>query len=142
MRWLLLLHIATMIGWCGFLLYMPALISISAGQGIPFEAKEQVILPRLFFTHILTPIALIAIISGTFIFVQQNTIAMWLMAKLSLVSVLVMIHAFNGWLILKMESKSQKNLNRLCLLTGIVTFLFITAIISLVLLKPDIGQLA
>ncbi|WP_133130712.1 CopD family protein [Legionella yabuuchiae] len=141
MSWLLLLHIATMICWCGFLLYMPALISISAGQTSLVDESQQDTLPRLFFTLFLTPAALLAITSGTLVFVIQNTTTPWLMVKLTLVSGLVMTHAFNGWLILQMEGDSHRDLNRLCLFTGLGSFILMAAIISLVLSKPDLGYL-
>ncbi len=74
MPWLLLLHISTMLCWCGSLLYLPALIANIAMQTNQIEESTREI-PRMVFTQIITPVALLAIVSGTFVFLQMKTIA-------------------------------------------------------------------
>ncbi|QDP73350.1 hypothetical protein FOG18_12640 [Legionella israelensis] len=138
MRWLLLLHIAAMLCWCGVLIYLPALISGIAAQRINLQG-EQDHLPRMIFNLILTPMALVAIISGTLVFAIKQIITFWLVIKLTLVVGLVICHTFNGWLILKMEKGAGKRLNVLCFLCGIASLILITSIISLVLAKPRLG---
>ncbi len=141
MNWFLLLHIATMLFWCASLLYLPALISGAASQTNNLITEKQSAIPRLIFTLILTPAALITIVSGTIVFVQMNTVSLWLIAKLTLVSGLVICHALNGWLIIKMENIPQKKLNAFCWLCGLVSLGLILAILWLVLAKPSLSAL-
>lgn len=138
MDWLLLLHIAAMLCWCGALIYLPALIFATATQKIHFQEEKQSSLPRMVFNLILTPAALLAIISGTLVFVKMGTVAVWLMLKLTLVIALVICHAFNGWLVLQMEEKSRGSLGVLCLFCGILSMILMSVIIWLVLAKPHL----
>lgn len=138
MLWFLLLHILALITWCASLLYLPVLIS-----GIHTE-QIQIVEPRhkygsvarFVFTHIATPAALVAIISGTVVFLFNRTIEVWLIAKLTLVTGLVISHAFAGLLLLHTQDRSTKPIRQWCwLLSGVVCVL-IVAIIWVVLAKP------
>ncbi|MGQ3888555.1 CopD family protein [Legionella sp. CNM-1927-20] len=134
MLWILILHIATLLGWCGFLLYLPGLIATIPGKDKVHTSYMDV--PRKIFTHILTPTALLAILSGTFIFLRMKLIAPWLIMKLTLVSGLVICHVLNGWLILKLEKTPEEPSQLVCLALGVMSAILITAILWLVLAKP------
>ena len=134
----LLLHIAALIMWCASLLYLPALIA-----GIHTE-QIQIVEPqhrygsvaRFVFTHIATPAALITIISGTVVFLFNRTIEVWLIAKLTLVTGLVIAHALVGLLLLHTQDRSTKPIRRWCwILSGSLCVLMV-AIIWVVLAKP------
>lgn len=134
MPWMLLLHISTMLCWCGSLLYLPALIANIAKTNQTDESSHGI--PRMVFTQIITPIALLAIISGTIVFLRMKTIAVWLIVKLTLVCALVICHTLNGWLILRMENSPEKPMPLACLCLGVVSAILIITIIWLVLAKP------
>lgn len=138
MLWFLMLHIIALIIWCASLLYLPALIA-----GIHTE-QIQIVEPcnqygsvaRFVFTHIATPAALMAIISGTLVFLFNRTIEVWLIAKLTLVTGLVIGHALAGLLLLHTQDRSAKPVRRWCwMLSGGVGALML-AIIWVVLAKP------
>lgn len=138
MLWFLLLHIVALIAWCASLLYLPALIA-----GIHSE-RTQIVEPRhrygsvarFVFTHISTPAALIAIVSGTLVFLFNRTIEVWLIIKLTLVTGLVTGHALAGLLLLHTQDRSTKPVRRWCwMLSGAVGAL-ILGIIWVVLAKP------
>ncbi|MDI9817588.1 MULTISPECIES: CopD family protein [unclassified Legionella] len=135
MPWTLILHIAALLCWCGSLLYVPTLIAGIASQ-TKDEINEQIAISRLIFTLILTPAALIAIVSGTIIFLQMNTLTLWLLAKLTLVSGLVVCHVFNGLLIIKAKKIPPQFLKLLCYGINLMTVSLIVLIVSLVLGKP------
>ncbi|BBI51792.1 hypothetical protein HORIV_42130 [Vreelandella olivaria] len=69
MPWLKLLHIAALVIWCGSLLYLPALLSqaLQLRKDAGF-AQGTPPMPRFFYNSIATPAALIAIASGTLLF--------------------------------------------------------------------------
>jgi len=141
MHWILLFHISVLLCWCGILLYLPMLIRKIATQKPIFSISPQDIysqedIPRIIFTLILTPIALFTIISGTILFIQMKTIAIWLIVKLTLVSGLAICHVLNGLLILRMEKRPGKPESLTCLSLTTVTFLLIIGSLWLVLAKP------
>ena len=134
----LLLHIAALILWCASLLYLPALIA-----GIHTE-KIEIVEPahkygsvaRFVFTSIATPAALVAIMSGTVVFLFNRTVEVWLVAKLTLVTGLVVAHAFAGLLLLHTQDRSTKPVRRWCwMLSGAIGTLAVS-IIWVVLAKP------
>lgn len=138
MLWFLLLHIVALITWCASLLYLPALIA-----GIHTE-QIQIVEPRhkygsvarFVFTHITTPAALVAIISGTLVFLFNRTIEVWLIAKLTLVTGLVVGHTLAGLLLLHTQVRNTKPVRRWCwMLSGVLCVLML-AIIWVVLAKP------
>lgn len=135
MPWLLLLHIIALLCWCGSLLYLPALIVGMARR----EAKGRhhfYPVARGLLTHVATPAALIAIISGTVLFLFHHVIAFWLLAKLTLVSGLVLCHVLTGGLVLRVERGACRHARLFCLLLGMASIGLIVGILSLVLAKP------
>lgn len=141
MHWVLLFHISALLCWCGTLLYLPTLIGKIANQKpifsiAPSNNYSQKDIPRIVFTLILSPIALVTIISGTILFIQMKTIAIWLIVKLTLVSGLAICHVLNGLLILRMEENPGKPERFTCLSLTTATLLLIIGILCLVLAKP------
>lgn len=140
MLWFLVIHILALLIWAGALLYLPALIALSGGhRDQTFELPGDIIsLPRFVFTRIATPFGLFAIIAGTWVFIMNGTTDVWLIAKLTVVTLLVMSHAAVGLLIIRLESGSDKPLRPWCLLVGLTVVLLESLIVWLVLAKPGL----
>ncbi len=142
MNWLLVLHIAALLFWTALLVYLPALLAGTAYtvSAATADAEESVAfrerLPRLLFTHIATPIALLSIIAGTLVFVVHHDIGLWLIVKLTLVVLLVINHTLLGLLILRAEAGNGKSVRRWCLSSALVTCILIAAVLWVVLAKP------
>ena len=137
MPWLKVLHLAAVIVWCGALLYLPAAIAAAIGPGpaAVIESTQRRIL-RWIFNLVATPAALVAIASGTAIFVFQGPITLWLLTKLAIVSLLVLAHGVTGLLILRAERGVSRGVRVMCWTVGSSTVLFMGAIAFLVLRKP------
>jgi protoporphyrinogen IX oxidase len=135
MPWLKLLHIAAVIVWCGSLLYLPAAIA-AAGRGT--RAGHRHALVRGLFTTVVTPAALVAVVSGTAVFVLQGPLAPWLIAKLALVGLLVLSHAACGLLILRIQhgKAALGGERRKCIALGLLMLSGLLGIAWLVLRKP------
>jgi protoporphyrinogen IX oxidase len=137
MPWLKLLHISAVIVWCGALLYLPGLIvatlSREAGAASP-ATRAQLLRPV--YTHVATPAALLAIASGTAIFVWHDLLAVWLMAKLALVGLLVLGHGACGLLVLRAEAGASRGTRLAAWLIVSSSLLWLLAIAWLVLQKP------
>src|SRR5690606_40905463 len=66
-----LLHFAALLCWCGALLYLPALIAAGTRRGDSLFYRDHAHLTRMAFTLIATPAALLAIGSGTALFLRD-----------------------------------------------------------------------
>ncbi|MFG6667554.1 CopD family protein [Halomonas sp. HNIBRBA4712] len=137
MPWLKLLHIAALVIWCGSLLYLPALLNHAlvlrrdAGfaQGTPP-------MPRFFYNTVATPAALLAIGSGTLLFLLHGLMGGWLILKLGAVVVMVAAHGAFGWLILRLEMGIYSGVRIATLLGLILSVLGILGVLGFVLAKP------
>ncbi len=105
MLWLLMLHIASLLVWCAALIYLPVLlVSHRTREAHSQPASYRPSIEHFVFTHFATPFALLAIISGSLIFMTDGTTEPWLIVKLSAVAGLVICHALLGLLILRTEN--------------------------------------
>lgn len=137
MPWLKLLHALALVGWCASLLYLPAMIlaSISRDGG-----EIQAGLPplRKFFIVAATPLALLAIISGTALFLRGNIVDGWLIVKLSAVAAMVLCHALFGVLIVRIETDPGTKAQLPCLALAVLTAGLILTVLGLVLSQPTL----
>ncbi len=139
MPWLLLLHISALICWCGSLLYLPALINsnLQYNSGFTAPAPDHLrSMPRAVFTLIATPAALLAIGSGSAVFLVYGILEAWLLLKLVLVVLLVLGHMLLGWLIVRAERGAVRYLRLGCRILLITLMVLMVSIIALVLSKP------
>ncbi|TWD99097.1 putative membrane protein [Pseudomonas sp. AG1028] len=131
-----LLHFTALIAWCGTLLYLPALIAASCRTAYSMEHPGHPELNRTIFTLVATPAALLAIGSGSALFLRDGTFGIWLVAKLTAVAVMVICHALCGLLILQCERQPRPALTIACAALGSLTFAMMAATLWLVLAKP------
>ncbi len=137
MPWLKLLHIAALVIWCGSLLYLPALLSqaLQLRRDSGF-AQGTPPMPRFFYISVATPAALVAIASGTLLFLINGILGGWLILKLGAVVAMVAAHGCFGWLILSLEMGHYRwvkpaNWTALC-----VALTAILSVLAFVLAKP------
>lgn len=137
MPWIKILHIASLLCWCGALLYLPALLLGSAmPRGVSsFRAPAPVIL-RFLFTHVATPFALVAIMSGTLLFIVGQLTGGWLVLKLAAVTGMVFCHVLCGGLIVRLEQARLRGMIPASALVAAVAASLMLAVLILVLSKP------
>ena len=135
MPWLLALHITALVCWCGALLYLPALTAVTLRSGAG-DGEVPASFSRAAYTLLVTPAALLAIASGTALFLVSQTVAGWLVVKLTLVAGLVLCHVVNGWMILHFEKAPRSYQTLICVLLGAASAALMVPIIWLVLAKP------
>lgn len=131
-----LLHFTTLICWCGALLYLPAMIAAGTRSTDALFYRDHAHLTRTIFNLVATPAALLAIGSGTALFLREALFAPWLIVKLSAVAGMVICHALCGVLILRIERQPEPSVGRECLLIGVLLTLLIASTLWLVLAKP------
>ncbi len=136
MPWLKMLHVATIICWCGLLLYLPALIAQAGGRiaadGSPTLAWNM---SHRLFTLVATPAALLAIGSGTAIVLVEQPLGIWLILKLTAVTAMVGCHALAGMLIVRLEHQPAWRVTHYCAALSVVSLCLIFVVAWLVLRK-------
>lgn len=150
MTWVLVLHISALLLWCAALLYLPVLmVGVAAGSTEVHRVhKSGDTVERLLFTRVATPAALVAIMSGTLVFLVNRTVDGWLIAKLTLVVALVVTHILTGLVVVRATTidgelgRDRVPYNRPvtlhCLLLVTAQAILITAILWMVLAKPTV----
>ena len=138
MLWILVLHIIALLFWAAALLYLPALVAAVATRRaeISESPAHHASLARIIHTHVATPAALVAIMSGTGVFLLDRTVEAWLVAKLTLVTGMVICHALAGFLILRTERGAAGLTGLLAWLLNGTLCLLMAGIVWLVLAKP------
>jgi protoporphyrinogen IX oxidase len=131
-----LFHFVALICWCGALLYLPALIAAGTRSNDALFYRDHAHLTRMVFTLVATPAALLAIGSGTLLFVRDGVFAPWLILKLSAVAGMVLCHALCGVLVLRVERFPERAIGRECLVIGVLITALIATALWLVLAKP------
>ncbi|RRV27504.1 hypothetical protein EGJ23_08675 [Pseudomonas sp. o96-267] len=131
-----LLHFMALICWCGALLYLPAMIAVGTRSSDEMFYRDHAHLTRTVFNLIATPAALLAIGSGTALFLRESIFDPWLILKLTTVAGMVLCHAMCGVLILRIERAAEPALRRDCLLIALLLSALIGATLWLVLAKP------
>lgn len=131
-----LFHFIALIVWCGALLYLPALIAAGTRMTDALFYRDHAHLTRMVFTLVATPAALLAIGSGTALFVRESVFQPWLILKLTVVAGMVLCHALCGVLILRIERFPERAIGRECLVIGVLLTALIATALWLVLAKP------
>ncbi|UYG04784.1 CopD family protein [Halomonas sp. LR3S48] len=137
MPWIKILHIATLLCWCASLLYLPAMLLAGARSrgASSFDLPVPIIL-RFVFTHIATPFALLAIMSGTLLFIVGQIAMGWLVLKLAAVSGMVLCHVLCGGLIVRLERDRHRFLLPASGLIAVTSAVLMLTVLVLVLSKP------
>ena len=136
------LHIAALALWCAGLLALPLILS----QYEPGFSQDRFETIR-HYTHItytmgVTPAAVIAVVSGTWLIFLRDVLEPWLYAKLVFVAGLVAVHAWAGHVLDAVaETPGEHHAPHPALSIGPALF-FMLAILTLVLAKPDLGGIA
>jgi preprotein translocase subunit SecY len=118
------------------LLYLPALIAAGTRRSNRLFYRDHAHLTRMVFTLVSTPAALLAIGSGTALFLRDGTLAGWLIMKLTVVTAMALCHALSGVLVLRIEREPERGVTHQCLALGVLVPLLIALTLWLVLAKP------
>lgn len=133
---LLALHIMALLFWVAVLLYLPTLLAGEQPLAKATAGASNDGMARWVFTRVAGPAAMLAITSGTLVFLIDRNTEVWLMIKLTLVAALVVCHALIGLMIVRAE---QGRLARPALFSGFVSgalVVLVVLVFYLVLAKP------
>jgi putative membrane protein len=135
------LHVIALALWVGGLFGLPVMLARhDAAIGQADYARIR-LASHIGYVWVITPAAVTAIVAGTWLIFLREVFVPWMFAKLVFVALLIGFHAWVGHHIVKVgetDGRHEPPGPRLPLLILLVPVL---AILTLVLLKPDLGEI-
>lgn len=132
-------HIAALFLWCGGIIALPLMLSqhdpasSRADYGRIRQATHSI------YTLAVTPMAVVAVVAGTWLIFLRETYVPWLYAKLFFVALLVGAHAWVGHIIVRVGETRGRYQPPHPYLVVTAALIPMIAILWLVLGKPDLS---
>lgn len=136
------LHLVALCLWCGGLVVLPMMLSLHG----PATSRNDYRIIRhsthLTYTMVVTPAAVLAVVTGTWLIFLRQAFVPWMFAKLVLVSLLMTLHVWIGHSIVRIAEKPgrHRSPNPYLHLMGVLACA--TVILLLVLGKPELGWIS
>ncbi len=136
MLWIKALHIAFMVTWFAGLFYLPRLFVYHAMTTDEAGIERFKVMERKLFYGIMTPGALLTIVFGTWLWLGYGFGGGWLHAKLALVALLVVYHAYCGKLLIDFKHGRNTHGHVFYRWLNEMPVLVLLAVVILVVVKP------
>jgi protoporphyrinogen IX oxidase len=136
MLWIKALHIAFMVTWFAGLFYLPRLFVYHAMTTDEAGIERFKMMERKLFYGIMTPGALLTIVFGTWLWLGYGFGGGWLHAKLALVALLVVYHAYCGKLLIDFKHGRNTHGHVFYRWLNEMPVLVLLAVVILVVVKP------
>ena len=137
--WVMATHIVTLGAWSAALLILAGLYAAPPMAQERASVERYALMCRYVFVILGSPAAVLAIISGSALVALRGVEGSWLLAKLAVVALLAMYHVYCGRLLHAQEHEALRPPR--AWKAGLLIFVpvaFISAIVVLVLAKPDV----
>lgn len=135
------LHIAAIAVWSAGLLCLPALYVQRRHVRHDDDLHRLQRMVRFAYTALISPLAFIAIASGTALIFVQATVQPWFAAKMAFVAALAFVHVLTGLVVVRLFREDGVYPAWRFVAVTAVTAVLIAAILWLVLAKPVMPQL-
>jgi putative membrane protein len=136
MLWIKSFHIIFMVTWFAGLFYLPRLFVYHAMSEDTASRERFKIMERKLFFGIMTPGAMLTIVFGLWLWLGYGFYGGWLYAKMALVAVLVVYHAYCGKLMVDFRQDRNRHGPLYFRWLNELPVLVLIAIILLVELQP------
>ena len=136
MLWIKAFHVVFMVTWFAGLFYLPRLFVYHAmSEDRPCMERFKIMEHKLFY-GIMTPGALLTLLSGAWLWLGYGYHGGWLVAKLVLVAVLVAYHVYCGKLMLDFKRDRNRDGHVFYRWLNEFQVVLLVAIVLLVELQP------
>jgi len=135
------LHIGCLMLWVAGLLAMPRMLSRHDHATRPTDYSRLRHATHFGYVWGLTPVAVLAILTGGSLIFLREVFTLWLFAKLVLVALLVGMHAWVGHTITAVAETNGAHEPPDALIPTALICTLVAGILLLVLAKPDLGGL-
>jgi len=135
MLWLKAFHIVFVVSWFAGLFYLPRIFVNHAMASEPAELERLKLMERKLY-RFMTPLAVLALVLGTWLWLGYGFGGGWLHAKLALVAGLVAYHLYCGHLVKVFAEGRNTRSHKFYRWFNELPVLILTAVTILVVVKP------
>jgi len=135
MLWVKAFHIIFVVSWFAGLFYLPRLYVNHAMATEPAEIARLKLMERKLY-RFMTPLGVLALAFGTWLWLGYGFHGIWLHIKLTLVAVLVAYHLYCGRLLRAFAEDRNRHSHVFYRWFNELPVLLLTAIVILVVVKP------
>lgn len=132
------LHVAALSVWCGGLIILPLILSHHDPAVSQYDYRIIRRSTHITYTTVVTPAAVLTVIAGTWLIFLREAFVPWLFAKIGIVAALLALHTWIGHSIVKIAEEPGSHRAPSPYLTMAAVLACATAILLLVLGKPDL----
>ena len=136
MLWIKALHIIFMVTWFAGLFYLPRLFVYHAMSNDQLSIERFKVMERKLFYGIMTPGAVLTIVSGVWLWLSYGFSGGWLHAKLALVLLLVAYHIYCGKLLADFKHGYNQHGHVYYRWFNEIPVVVLIAVVILVVVKP------
>ena len=136
MLWIKALHIVFVVSWFAGLFYLPRLFVNHAMVADAATIAQLKLMERKLY-RFMTPLGVLALAFGSWLWLGYGFSGLWLDIKLALVGVLVVYHLYCGHLVQLFAEDRNTRSHRFYRWFNEVPVLLLFAIVFLVVLKPE-----
>lgn len=136
MLWVKALHVVFMVTWFAGLFYLPRLFVYHVQSADSVSTERFKVMERKLFFGIMTPGAVLTVVSGGWLWLGWGFSGGWLHAKLALVAVLIAYHAWCGKLLADLRHDRNTRTHVWFRWFNEFPVLILFAIVILVVVKP------
>ena len=136
MLWIKSFHIVFMVAWFAGLFYLPRLFVYHAMSEDHPSIERFKIMERKLFFGIMTPGAVLTLLSGAWLWLGYGIHGGWLDAKLALVAVLVAYHVYCGKLMFDFKRGRNRHGHVFYRWLNEFPTVLLVAVVLLVVLRP------
>ena len=136
MLWLKAFHIIFMVTWFAGLFYLPRLFVYHAQTDDTPGSERFKVMERKLYYGIMTPGAVLTILSGLGLWLGYGFRGGWLHAKLALVAVLIAYHVYCGKLLLDFRQDRNRHGHVFYRWLNEFPVIVLIAVVILVVVKP------
>ena len=135
MLWLKAFHIVFVVAWFAGLFYLPRIFVNHAMASEPAEiARLKLMEGKLY--RFMTPLAVLALVLGTWLWLGYGFGGGWMHAKLTLVTILIAYHLYCGHLVKVFAADRNTRSHKFYRYFNELPVLILTAVTILVVVKP------
>ncbi len=133
--WIKAFHIVFVVSWFAGLFYLPRLFVNHAMASEPAElARLQLMEEKLY--RFMTPLAVLALLLGTWLWLGYGITGGWMHAKLVLVAALIAYHFYCGHLVKVFADNRNTRSHKFYRFFNEIPVIVLTAVTILVVVKP------
>lgn len=135
------IHIAALAIWAAGLFALPLMLTRHDPTNAQADYTRLRQASHYSYTLLVTPMAVLAIISGTVLIFLREVFVTWMFAKLVFVALMVVFHAWVGHVLVSVAETEGEHTPPSPTFPVLILLGIVICVLALVLAKPDLGAI-